>query len=359
MTVLCIQTIFAATKRVMTGMENTWKQMEVFHLLFPMTCLVLGMHDTLSLETGSFSSFMGTRTVLQTTLLAAVTQQVVGTSMTSSQPALQQRLLGPSLQLVACGALLLVLAGVETNPGPFPPMFAAIGRNDLARVRRLLEQDQGLVNQPYQGFSPLHYAVQENHEGMVSLLVDHRADIEATTSLGNTALNMAASEGQVSMASLLLEHGARVDTTNHQGFSPLLSAADYGHTAMVNLLVSHGGRLDEREADTQDTPLIKACFGGHLSTVTALLAHGAGLDLQQHAGMTALHVAAQEGHQACVEVLLQGGADYSIPQRIRGPTHTQGCTVEQDWCGEDGARPRVQHRYGELLRHWDRATWNR
>ena len=26
MTVLCIQTMFAATKRLMTGMENTWKQ---------------------------------------------------------------------------------------------------------------------------------------------------------------------------------------------------------------------------------------------------------------------------------------------------------------------------------------------
>ena len=100
------------------------------------------------------------------------------------------------------------------------------------------------------------------------------------------------------MASLLLEHGARVDTTNDQGVSPLLHAADAGHTAMVNLLVSHGGRVDERKANTQDTPLILASGRGHLSTVSALLAHGAELDLQRHAGMTALHVAAQEGHQA-------------------------------------------------------------
>ena len=250
MTVLCIQTIFAATKRLMTGMGNTWKQMEVFHLLVPMTCLVLGMHDTTSLETGSLASFMGTRTVLQTTLLAAVTQQVVGTSMTSSQPALQQRLLGPSLQLVACGALLLVLAGLETNPGPSnrgtPPLFAAIVSGDLWAVGRLLAQDPALANTPWRGFSPLHVAVQQGNAGIVEELLGRGADIEATTSLGNTAFNMVVSEGQVSMASLLLQHGARVDTTNHQGFSPLLSAAYAGHTAMVNLLVSHGGRVDER-----------------------------------------------------------------------------------------------------------------
>ena len=56
-------------------------------------------------------------------------------------------------------------------------------------------------------------------------------------------------------------------------------------------------------------PLHFACLAGDAAAVRWLLRHGAELDAKDNKGCTSLFRAAQWGHTACVQALLEGGAE--------------------------------------------------
>ena len=69
-----------------------------------------------------------------------------------------------------------------------------------------------------------------------------------------------------------------------------------------------------------DSPLIDATKRGDVAAVRSLLAEGADPNVAQGDGLTALHLAAQEGNLEIAEVLLGGGAMVEAQTRIGGYT---------------------------------------
>jgi ankyrin repeat protein len=98
------------------------------------------------------------------------------------------------------------------------------------------------------------------------------------------ALVWACKSGRTEVLPRLLRAGARIDADPYRG-TPLIWAAVCNRTESAAWLIDHGATVDRR-----------ATFGG--------LTHGQGI--------TALHMASQNGHLSMVQLLIARGADPSI-----------------------------------------------
>ena len=135
------------------------------------------------------------------------------------------------------------------------PEAAAAGH--LARVRELVEQNQGSANSfSPDGFPVVALAAFLGHREVVEYLAAHGADINiaATNGSGYNALTGAVTGGHVAVVQWLLEHGADANYRYSGGFSPLLTAAANGRLDIAKLLLAHGA---DPHATTNDgkTPL--------------------------------------------------------------------------------------------------------
>jgi ankyrin repeat protein len=227
-------------------------------------------------------------------------------------------------------------------------IFRAAREGDKATVRRWLDGDPQLVETADDGgMRLLAVAAYHSQLGMVSLLLQRGADINATGGSEMTALNWAARGGHKKVAALLLSKGAQANNRSGEGRTPLMAASENGHLEVVRLLAQHlgtqgllqRGKVGQRAlhcaagagheevvdyllgqrvpADSRNgehrTPLMEACRNGHLGVVRVFVQHlakrlEARLGDIGRKGMTALHFAAQEGHQELVAFLLTKGA---------------------------------------------------
>ncbi|CAK9071719.1 Ankyrin-3 (ANK-3) (Ankyrin-G) [Durusdinium trenchii] len=156
-----------------------------------------------------------------------------------------------------------------------------------------------------EGNTALHLAVSGNHASTVRVLRDdlHISDALLLNEAGDGAVHLAACKGHwETIEALQLEtHQIRLQL-NRDGDRPLALAAWYGHDKIVELLISLGKDEDEEEEDE--------------------------LDHKDANRYTALHLAAQEGHNDVVKHLLKARA--SIRQRNdegQEPLHLAA------WCG--------------------------
>ena len=168
-----------------------------------------------------------------------------------------------------------LLAGRDVTPGNLR-IAAGLGRLDLIRA---LVRDDGTLSEaagaargfyrPHTGFPPWEPSSDPQE------ILDE-------------ALVWAARSDRGDVIGPLVELGADVDGDPYRG-TALIWAAARGHVATIRRLVELGADPDRR-----------ATFGGP--------DHGD--------GVTALHLAAQSGKQAAIEVLLAAGADPAIPDGI-------------------------------------------
>ena len=90
-------------------------------------------------------------------------------------------------------------------------------------------------------YTPLHLAAQDGHDGVVRALLARGADAGAMTSTGAVPLHFAAASGNVATIALLLERGANPNAREPQwGQTPLMFAAAAGRTDAVKRLVAGG-----------------------------------------------------------------------------------------------------------------------
>uniref|UniRef100_A0A6A7FX52 Ankyrin-1-like n=1 Tax=Hirondellea gigas TaxID=1518452 RepID=A0A6A7FX52_9CRUS len=158
-----------------------------------------------------------------------------------------------------------------------------------------------------QGNTALHYAVQRNHDYIVSELLKAGANPDQANIAELTPLHLAAGNGLLSVLDTLLKNGACINsrTVNHS--TPLHLATDGGHTTIVEKLCIEGGRVNSLD-NSERTPLILAAMRGNLECLNVLLCHGSPPNVHDTQDWTAMSYAVERQDVAVVERLLSAGA---------------------------------------------------
>jgi ankyrin repeat protein len=229
----------------------------------------------------------------------------------------------------------------EGNDRGWTPLHAAAYSNNLEIASLLIEKGAMLDSEAHgAGGTPLIAALFWGHREVADLLGRH--------SLAPNNLRVAAGLGVPELVdacfnpdgTLTLEAcAARGFYRPHSGFpdwqpstdpqevldEALVWASKSGCLSVLERLVRAGARLN---ADPyRGTPLIWAAVRNRTETVAWLLDHGANINqkatfggLTHGQGITALHMAAQNGHLTMIKLLLERGADRTIQDDLYGST---------------------------------------
>ena len=129
---------------------------------------------------------------------------------------------------------------------------------------------------------------------------------------------MAAEHGYCDILEYLLDKNADPNLVNGGGMTVLMLAVLPESSDAAAILITHGAALDTAiESGPMTlglTALMFAAERGHTAVIDLLLEHGANLALQLvNSKQTALHRACVGGHPDCVQALLNGGANCLAP----------------------------------------------
>ncbi|PSS04309.1 E3 ubiquitin-protein like [Actinidia chinensis var. chinensis] len=232
-------------------------------------------------------------------------------------------------------------------------LVSAARDGDLQEAKALLEYNPRLARYSTFGVrnSPLHYSAAQGHHEIVSLLLESGVDINLRNYRGQTALMQACQYGHWEVVQTLVLFKANIHKADYlNGGTALHLAALNGHSRCIRLLladyipsipdtlnitrkVSKNGNsvleFDEgalhdiinKPADGGITALHMAALNGHVETLQLLLdlrasvsevtvEDGTTIDLIG-SGSTPLHYAACGGNVQCCQILVAKGASLS------------------------------------------------
>ena len=159
---------------------------------------------------------------------------------------------------------------------------------------------------------PVHVACQEGHGDVLTLLLDAGADAEAPGEKRATPVHYATENGHVGVVRLLarLRGPSLLRAASDDGSTPLHAAAARGHLELAKYLAVEGGADLEAVGPDGRTPLLVACHQGRDGVVAALAAAGANLKAADGAGRGAAAVAA--GHPKVLRALQRAADDSNV-----------------------------------------------
>lgn len=232
-------------------------------------------------------------------------------------------------RLTAGFSLFLLLAGQSALAVDSLPELVRAGKRDAAIA--MIEQGADVNSTAADGTTALHWASHQSDSELVELLLDKGADAARANDYGMTPLSAAAVTGDYDVIEALLDAGANVESPNPEGQTALMVVARTGQTDTAELLIDHGANVNAREQWGEQTALMWASAQQHPEMIELLVRHGADVDARSknhdwkrrvtreprikvmyNGGLTPLLYAAREGCAACVEALVDGGADIDL-----------------------------------------------
>ena len=186
------------------------------------------------------------------------------------------------------------------------PIHEAARRGDLAEVRRLVEEDPSVIDQDdgsYWGL-PLLWAASGGHVAVAAYLLDQGAAVnQRIRGALRTALYMACERGHGEVVRLLLARGADPTLSDGEGYTPLIIASLTGHVEVVRCLLSDGKSPINSYTHFGRTALWYAAWGGNAEVARLLLQAGADPTIPDEDGCTPLSLAREENHHDVVALL--------------------------------------------------------
>jgi CDK inhibitor PHO81 len=157
------------------------------------------------------------------------------------------------------------------------------------------------------GRHALHYACRNGHEDIAAYLLSKGSPPDYSDQDGLTPMTMAVISGKTNCVHQLLEFNAQVDSMNDSSI-PLNLACQYGHKEIVRLLLLRKPKFVTNSEGLY--PLHLAARAGTSETLRLLMQYDqSGINVQERFSLwTPLFFAASEGHDDCVQELLQAGA---------------------------------------------------
>ena len=194
-----------------------------------------------------------------------------------------------------CSSLCLLcclLSNVTTAAEADLRLPTAAMNRDLDTVRALLEQGADANTHGLYDTPALHWLVRIDELETVRLLLKAGADPNNLTGNGVSPLSLAIAEGNPAMVELLLESGAVANALEASGETLLMSAAAVGVVGTAQALLDHGATVDASDAEYAQTALMIAAREGHEDIVALLLSKGANPNAATAIGATPAFVAA-------------------------------------------------------------------
>lgn len=141
-------------------------------------------------------------------------------------------------------------------------------------------------------------------------LVKNGADLNAKNSKGQTALMRAVYNRQQDIVRLLLTHGADPEVRTPDGNSVLVNAARVGDRGIVEMLLDADVDINETDADPAGVTAINiAAYRENVNVFNLLLERGADYTIPSANGFTPLLSAVKSGNLPIVRKLLAKGAN--------------------------------------------------
>ena len=218
------------------------------------------------------------------------------------------RALGPMVKIIRQG---MTQQSQTQNP---QSLIAACMYGSAESVEHFLAEERpsmgaAAVVDKQKRLTLLHAACALGHHDVARYLLKNGAQIDGATKAGATALHIAAREGHLQVVQLLCSSNALVKSKTSGGASPMYLAAQGGHVKVMKVLIKHRANPTEACGKSKSTPLHVAAERGHFDVVSFLLSETrTAVDQKDGDGATALHYAAAYGNTACVWRLLERGA---------------------------------------------------
>lgn len=184
----------------------------------------------------------------------------------------------------------------------------ACWRKHFGIARLLIEDGSNVDTRDLKKATPLFKAAHEGNVEFVRWALQKGADPNAKNEASLSPLYVACENGHSEVSTSLLQAGAshqmKVPESN---WTPLTIAANRGRNKCVKVLLEHGADPNVK-GHFQHTPPAEACHHGHHMMLKRFIAAKADLEATDREGYTLLGVAAHQGQDACVSILLDAGA---------------------------------------------------
>lgn len=222
---------------------------------------------------------------------------------------------------------------------------------DVKNLEKLIEKGVNLEARDSYKQTPLILAVRHGHETFVAALLKANVEVNAQDTYGQTALHHAAEWGFSKIISLLIAKGANLESRNDNGNTPLIFAVWKGHEDAIEVLLE--GNADVNALGLNNWTALHYATEYHNTPkiISRLIAKGSNLDVTNKTGNTPLSLAAKNGHETAVAVLLQAKADANAPGE-NGDTALIFAAAKYDFPKiislliAEGANLEIQNKYG-------------
>ncbi len=196
------------------------------------------------------------------------------------------------------------------------PLHDAASRDDLAAVKQLLKDgaNPNAVTREG-GVTPLSLACVNGDADLIGVLLKAGANANVPLTDGTTPLMAAASSGSVAAVRVLLENGAAIDAKESHGQTALMFAAGRNRAEVIRFLIARDAdskittnvtKLGRAQFDEDGNPIAAGRGGGGRGGAGG---QARGTTATVMGGMTALLLAARNGHHDAVRALVESGAD--------------------------------------------------
>jgi cytohesin len=219
------------------------------------------------------------------------------------------------------------------------PLAAMAGSTDIVKRINYLRYAREVNAKDKDGWTPLHYAARSGQKDVVLLLIDHGADVNAEAPDKSKPLDHATWSDRQDVVKLLIDKGTNISKDDNL----LYWSCMYGYRDLAELLIKKGADVnskawpnapsleavwntpssrqldilkllldngaDPNAKDRHDWSLLHYTEGD-VDLTRLLLDKGANPNaIENERGLMPLHLAADEGRKAMVELLLSRGAD--------------------------------------------------